>query len=398
MHNIFKKKSKHQNQRLSNKSNNSSLNNNSLHNSHTNGSNGQSVNGQHTAATKRMTSHSPPPSAVAMSRSSTHSPLNPSLNKSAINLTNGLLVNPNSSSPQVVTTVAPTTSSSSMATPSHSSSSALSSGHTGQTSFTNVEYLLTNPLYTNPMPDIPPPLPPKQKQKLRKSCAPVMQSSISLPAGVISTSSSAQAMGQNPLIANSSKFQNNPSLRTQQSVPAPGQHHKPLERTIANTFSSAGSSSSTGSDISSHQIVPTVPHNSSSVADKSVNSNKVAESQSGGHESDDCSPPPTPPIRQRMSRPNNLASIETSFVGKPSTSGVLAVMAPLATPDHDLPNILLVADPCEHSLSDASDGDDSAANSRQRLVDSYEDEDMDEGDDNEEVPPSFVSESEVIFN
>src|SRR4051812_22201631 len=101
MHNIFKKKSsKHGNQRLSNKSvNNSSHNNN---NSHSNGSTGQSVNGQHPAVAKRTTSHSPPPSAVAMSRSSTHSPLNPSLNKSAINLTNGLLVNPNSTPSTVI--------------------------------------------------------------------------------------------------------------------------------------------------------------------------------------------------------------------------------------------------------------------------------------------------------
>jgi hypothetical protein len=48
-------------------------------------------------------------------------------------------------------------------------------------SFQNIEYLLSSPLYTTPMFDIPPPLPPKQKQKLRKAHPQTMQTTVSLP-------------------------------------------------------------------------------------------------------------------------------------------------------------------------------------------------------------------------
>jgi hypothetical protein len=48
-------------------------------------------------------------------------------------------------------------------------------------SFQNIEYLLSSPLYTAPMFDIPPPLPPKQKQKLRKAHPQTMHTTVSLP-------------------------------------------------------------------------------------------------------------------------------------------------------------------------------------------------------------------------
>ena len=353
MHHIFKKhRSKHSQHRSSGKSV-ANANNNSL-----SGSNGQALNGQHPP--KRTTSHSPPPTAI--SRSTTHSPLNPSLNKTAITLTNGLLVNPNFSAQQQLM--------SSCRSPVPTTSHVTSGQHAGQ-SFTNAEYLLTSPLYTNPMAERPPPLPPKQK--LRKTCptVPPMQSSVSLPAGMVTACASTPS---------GHKREHNPSLRTQQSVPSGGQHHKPLERSIANSL---GSSSSNSSELGVTPIGPTPGQPTTGPSNNG---------QNGTHDgSDDCSPPPTPPIRQRMARPTTLSAIETpDEAPEPlaSTSGLS--MAPLATPD-ELPNSLS-AEICDQSSSDGSEVDECVVEPDPRVT--IEDEDRDEADD--DVPPSFVSESEVI--
>ncbi len=154
------------------------------------------------------------------------------------------------------------------------------------------------------------------------------------------------------------------------------QQHKPLERTIANSF---GSSSTTSSNNSNNQLAS--------------NHNQLNDSQS--QESDDCSPPPTPPIRQRLSRPNHLPNNQStshSFHCQPSTSGT-SLMAPLATPDHELSAGADHWDQCSSGESSVDELHRNGDNDEEYV----EDEGDEEEDDDMDVPPSFVSETEVFL-
>ena len=94
-----------------------------------------------------------------------------------------------------------------------------------------------------------------------------------------------------------------------------------------------------------------------------------------------------------MARPTTLSAVETpDEAPEPlaSTSGLS--MAPLATPD-ELPNSLST-EICDQSSSDGSEVDEYVVEPDTKVT--IEDEDRDEADD--DVPPSFVSESEIILN
>ncbi|XP_054165523.1 E3 ubiquitin-protein ligase HECW2-like [Oppia nitens] len=313
----------------------------------------------------------PPPLHHPMAATG-HLPLNPSLTKTTINLTNGLLVNPQSAASVVITptstskiaigghTASPASSSSVMTTTASSSSV----GH----NFTNIEYVLTVPttgngtgsqsiantittstspqvnlMYVNPMSDIPPPLPPKQK--LRKIFAPTVASSVSLPTGTTAPLSTPNSSGHSAVVNNTPN-----RLRTQQSLPQQQTHHKPLERMVANSLDLTGSSSSTSTSSSNstrsssngslNHLPPPVTSGCTPVASVRGRDSMVSINCDNN---EDNSPPPTPPVRHRMNRPiqlstNCIVSNNTTVDNtvQPKRLSQSLMLAPLATPDHEV--------------------------------------------------------------